>query len=65
MDRQTDRCTDRRMEAITISPSLFKKKRGDKHIQNVTIFFDTGIHRTYFTESLAKTLNFKKRHLWI
>ena len=58
MDVQTDRW----MESITISPSLFfLKKCGAKHIQNVTILFDTGSNRTYITESSAKILNFKKR----
>ena len=31
MDRRMDERTDRRTEAITISPSLLKKKRGDNY----------------------------------
>ena len=68
MDVQIDEQTDGRMYRQTNGgdyniPFAFLKKRGDKHIQNVTIIFDTGSHRTYITESLAKILNFKKREV--
>ena len=33
----------------------------NKHMQNVRMLCDTGSHRTYITESLAKILNLKKR----
>ena len=31
-----------------------------KQMQNVRMLFDTGSHRTYITESLAKRLNLKR-----